>query len=214
MSHHTLLHRLVRPIVPILVVARVTPDQITTLRLLTGLGAALSLVRGPAGTALGAGLFLLSALLDRLDGTLARRTGISSRLGPRFDLVADCLSTMGFFVGLGIGEQVPWLPALLPPVTAAWLSPLLGIGAACAVVLMFWQLAQAAPEKDPVRLLDPDDVMVMLPILLWLGAGDLVLLAAGIVSPVAALVLWWVHRNGPAIAGGLAEADRQRVLVS
>lgn len=197
MSHHTLLHRSLKPVVLGLAAIRVAPDQITLLRLLTGLGSAVMLAQGPQGLRIGAGLFLVSALLDRLDGALARRTGQFSRHGWRLDLIADCLSTMAFFIGLGIGIEAFPIPDLLPDRAAPWVSPALGLTAACGIALLFRQHGRMQPEGDAdrVRPFDPDDVMVALPVLLWLDQGGAVLLAAGTLSPLAAASLWWFGRQ-------------------
>jgi len=196
MSHHTLLHRSLRPVVHVLAAAHVTPDQVTLLRLLTGLGGAFALAQGHTGLAIGAGLLMLSAVLDRLDGALARATRHFSAAGWRLDLIADCLSTMGFFVGLGFGERATLMPDLLPA-TAMWLiSPMLGIVAACSIAILFWQLGQARRDADPdeIRPFDPDDVMVVLPGLLWCGLDGTILMAAGLISPIVALSLWLIKR--------------------
>lgn len=197
MSHHTLLHRSLKPVVRGLAAIRVAPDQVTLLRLLTGLGSAVMLARGPEGLRTGAALFLVSALLDRLDGALARWTGRFSRHGWRLDLIADCLSTMGFFIGLGLGIRAFLIPDLLPDMAASWVSPALGLVAACSIALLFRQHGRMQPEGDAgrVRPFDPDDVMLTLPVLLWFDQGGVVLLAAGTLSPLAAVSLWWLGRQ-------------------
>ena len=87
MSHDTTLHRLIRPGVRLAAASGVSPNQITTLRLLTALGAAGAVATGRApATAIGAGVFLLSMLLDRADGELARQTGRSTPAGHAYDL--------------------------------------------------------------------------------------------------------------------------------
>ena len=105
MSHDTWLHKIarftiVRPLVP----TRVTPNHLTTVRIIAGVSAAVALGTGqPGWSAVGAGLFILSMLLDRADGDLARLTGRTSPGGHAYDLFADTLCNALIFLGLGIG---------------------------------------------------------------------------------------------------------------
>ena len=64
MSHDTWLHRIARVIVLPLAKTPVTPNQVTSLRLLTGIGAATLLaLGGNSCTRVGAAVFLLGALV-------------------------------------------------------------------------------------------------------------------------------------------------------
>ena len=193
LSHDTLLHRVLRPAVACLTATPVTPDALTALRLATGLGAAGCFAAGPGWLGLGAGLFLASMLLDRADGELARRTGRFSRIGPRFDLVSDCVSTMAAFVGLGIGAtaDLPIDPALEPQA-----GLLLGVLAAVSVAMIFVQLNTLPPAAGgsgrgavPRRPVDPDDVMLVVPFAIWCGGASWVLLASGVLTPMAMIGL-------------------------
>ena len=215
MSHDTLLHRILRQPVGALVDTPVTPDMLTTLRLATGLGAACCFAYADGLMTLGAGLFLLSILLDRADGELARQSGQFSRIGPRFDLVSDCLATMAAFIGLGIGvgPSLPLDPSLLPLA-----GPVLGLSGAISVATIFTQLnglSMRVNRGDPVlaspRLFDPDDAMLVLPVLIWCGGAVWVLLASGLVTPLAAILLGVTRsghqRRSPATEPDGPEAD-------
>ena len=70
MSHNTWIHRGVRVVlVEPLSRTPVTPNHLTTLRMVTALAASACLAVGPEfWRFVGAGLFLASALLDRADG--------------------------------------------------------------------------------------------------------------------------------------------------
>jgi phosphatidylglycerophosphate synthase len=88
----------------------VTPNHLTTLRLLTGLAAFACLTAGSrSGDLWGGLLWILSAFLDRADGELARIGQMSSRNGHVYDFVADTLCNVLFFVGAGIGLRASWL---------------------------------------------------------------------------------------------------------
>src|SRR3990172_10662477 len=82
MSHNRLIHRHVRPAIRPLARASVTPNQVTTMRLAAGLAAAAAFALGDSSWPYwGAGLFVLSMFLDRMDGELARATGKSTPWG-------------------------------------------------------------------------------------------------------------------------------------
>ena len=185
MSHNTLLHSLIRPPVRLLARTPVTPNQLTTVRLLTGLAAAAGFALGGVGRDIGAALFLLSLLLDRADGELARQTGRVSARGYRYDLVCDCIATVLCFVGLGVG-----LIGALGPVAVA-----LGVSAGASVVGLFYQLnvsRTAVHQGLDLRgrtLADPDDATVGLSLLIWLGQAETALVLAGVLTPVIVMIL-------------------------
>ncbi|HEV3105536.1 MAG TPA: CDP-alcohol phosphatidyltransferase family protein, partial [Trinickia sp.] len=73
--------RLARRLVTPLKNTRITPNHLTTLRLLTGLAGAACLAQGGlTWTNAGALLVVLSNFLDHTDGELARISGKSSKL--------------------------------------------------------------------------------------------------------------------------------------
>src|ERR1700751_2317465 len=97
-------HRLARIVVRPLVGTNVTPNHLTTLRLVTGVFACALLLPGDRSYEWWAGgLWLASAFLDRADGELARIGHMSTPGGHHYDYVADNLVNSGFFVALGIG---------------------------------------------------------------------------------------------------------------
>lgn len=186
-SHNTALHRVAAFGVRPLVKTRVTPNQLTALRLATGLAAAGALAVGaPPWPAVGAGMFVLSLLLDRADGTLARLRGSTSDFGHRFDLFADAACNSLLFVGLGLGLRDgvlgPWAIAL-------------GLTAGGAIVWILHQvvameaLAGArAGELGGAAGFDPDDGILVVPIVVLLGGSVPLLVAAGVVAPVFAVI--------------------------
>src|SRR5690349_20397840 len=104
MSHNTWTHVLVRPLVRPLVRTRIAPNYLTGARLFTGMLAAALLGTGePSEARWACAAFIVSFLLDRADGELARMAGKQSLAGHRFDLVADYASHVLVFAGIGIG---------------------------------------------------------------------------------------------------------------
>ena len=163
----------------------VTPNQLTTVRLLTGLAAGVGFAMGGGWRASAGGLFLLSLLLDRADGELARLSGRMSAGGYRYDLVCDCIATVAAFAGLGIG-----LRQELGPLAMA-----LGVAAGASAVAVFYQInvlktaTTSGPVLDGRTVADADDAMVGLPVLIWLGLSKLALVLAGTATPVIVLGL-------------------------
>lgn len=189
MSHDTWVHKGVRALVRPLAHTSVSPNQVTAVRLVTGIGAAAAVSFGPGvGHVVGAGLFLVSFLLDRADGELARLSGKTSPSGHAFDLWADAICTVLIFVALGIG-------------LGAWAVPM-GIAAGGAVALMFWVLYRVEAsetagdiEIGPCAGFDPDDAVLLVPLALLMGWADGLLVLSAVIAPVCALLFLFVFRR-------------------
>jgi phosphatidylglycerophosphate synthase len=197
MSHNTWIHRFVRLGVRPLAATPIAPNHLTTLRLATGLGAsALFAVGGAATLVWGAGLFLLSMLLDRADGELARLSGKKSAFGQKYDLVADGVCNTLAFVGLGFGLKTGTLgPWAIP------LGALAGLAIAATFYLLWRWEALAGEDTAPLggaAGFDPDDALIVVPIMLWLGFAEHLLVAAAIAAPAFAVFVYWslVRRLG------------------
>ena len=107
MSHNTWAHRLVTVAVRPLARTSVTPNQITTLRLVAGLAAALAFaIGGGAAAQVGGVLWILSMLCDRADGILARLTGRTSAWGHVYDLICD-FTTTTLLSNVAIARHLP-----------------------------------------------------------------------------------------------------------
>src|ERR1700760_4140887 len=96
--------RLARRLVAPLKDTWVTPNQLTTVRLLVGLCAAAAFIPGSyQWSNVAALLMVLSNFLDHTDGELARMSGKTSRFGHLYDLASDAAVTIFVFVAAGIG---------------------------------------------------------------------------------------------------------------
>ncbi len=165
----------------------VRPNHLTTLRLLTGLGACAAVAVGaPAWTAWGGALWLVSAFLDRADGELARIGGMSSPGGHRYDYVADVLVNSLLFVAAGVGVRHGWL--------GGWAAPL-GLIATLAMLTCwitgeaYQQLEQAGAKPYPSRWgFDIDDGLYLIAPLIWLGLMSFVVLGAAVATTLLAVV--------------------------
>lgn len=187
MSHNTLIHHIVRPAVRAVSRTGVTPNHVTTMRLVTGLAAAAAFAQGGYGwTAVGGLIFVLSMLLDRADGELARQTNQMSLAGYRYDLATDCVVSIATFVGFGIGVAHTVGPMGL------WLGVLAGVG----IGVLFFELnvlklaAVSGHQLFGGRVtVDPDDAMIFVPILAWCGLAWPMTVAASVITPLAALAV-------------------------
>ncbi len=197
MSHETLIHRIVRPGVRLLVNTRVTPNHVTTARLATGIAAAAAFAEGSdSWRSIGAALFVFSTLLDRADGDLARLSGRISRSGHKYDLVSDALCNALALAGLGVG--------LRDGTFGAW-APAMGVLAGLAVsgILL---LVMAVERRQGLRSaelpglgwFDVDDAVLLLPLVVWLGESDWALAAAAVCGPAFLLFMVVRHRGAQA----------------
>ena len=193
-SHNTWIHRIVEVGVRPLAKTPVTPNQVTTLRLVGGIGAAACFAVGSESWAIaGSILFVLSLCLDRADGILARLTGKTSPWGHTFDLIADSASNSLAFVGIGIGLRDGDL--------GLWAIPL-GLIAGLAISAVLWLVMRAedqegdrAAELEGKAGFDPDDAMLAVPAAVLLGWVEPLIIAAAIGASAFALLFYWRFRR-------------------
>lgn len=189
MSHNTWIHRLVRSGVKPLVDTSVTPNQITTLRLVAGILAAALLAIGESPWHYyAAGMFLLSMLLDRADGQLARMSGCTSAWGHTYDLVSDTLCNVLIFIALGVSLHASDL--------GLW-AIAMGLIAGLGVASVLWLVLQTesrhgenAAELESFAGFDADDAMLLIPIAILTGASNMLLIAACSGAPLFALFMF------------------------
>jgi len=83
---------------------RVTPNQVSSVAMLCGVAAAVLAAFGGYYMVLAAGIcYWLGAVVDCVDGEIARLRIEGSKLGEWLDTLADDVSTYGLLAGLGIG---------------------------------------------------------------------------------------------------------------
>ena len=136
---------------------------------------------------------MLSLLLDRADGILARLTGKTSPGGHKFDLVADSLSNSLAFVGIGVGLRSSQLGELAIP---------LGIIAGLAISAVLWLVMRAeeqeggrAAELDGTAGFDADDAMLAVPVAVLLGWGSQLIIAAAFGASLFAVFFFFKFRR-------------------
>jgi len=205
-SHNTWIHRGVRVLVRPLLRSPLTPNHLTTVRLFTGLGAAAAFTSGEEQwIRAGAVLFVLSMLFDRADGELARLSGKSSRFGQLYDILADAVCDTAALAGIGIGlSGGPW----------GKLAVVMGLVAGLSVAFIFYLIFSIERDLGPGRGafeafagFDPDDSMVLIPIAMWLGYGETLLLASVIIAPLAAIIVAVGFRRRRSADAGRADEE-------
>jgi phosphatidylglycerophosphate synthase len=189
--------RLARRLVGPLSNSWVTPNHLTTLRLLVGLAAAVAFVPGAyVWSNVGALLLAVSNFLDHCDGELARTSGKSSRAGHVYDLASDALVTVVVFIAIGVGVGVRLKMVLpVPPI-------LLGGIAGSSIALIFYlrmqieeRIGRAGAQQASVGGFETEDVLYLLPIAtLWDSTASL-LIAAAVGAPLYAAWVVFDYRR-------------------
>jgi phosphatidylglycerophosphate synthase len=171
----------------------VTPNHLTTVRLIVGLAGAACFTPGTWGwTNLAALLVILSNFLDHTDGELARLSGKTSRIGHLYDLASDALVTILLFCCIGIGVAASGARTMPFGMPAA----LLGTVAGAAVALIFYLrmrieelLGKAGTQQSSLAGFETEDVLYLLPLVTLFSGLTPFLLAAGIGAPLFALLV-------------------------
>jgi archaetidylinositol phosphate synthase len=190
MTTETWTHRLARPLVRPLVGTGVTPNHLTTLRLLTGLAGCAGFLSGDyTWQAWGGVAWVLSVFLDCADGELARIGNMMTARGHAYDFTVDLFINAIVFLAIGIGLRESWL--------GPW-AILLGAVASLSVFLSSY-LSEAIEKRQPTGTkayeakfgFEPDDAMFVFGPLAWLDWFSPVLVAAAVAATAVALVTAW-----------------------
>jgi phosphatidylglycerophosphate synthase len=165
----------------------VTPNHLTTVRLIVGLAAAAAFMPGTYGWSnVAAVLLALSNFIDHTDGELARVSGKSSRVGHIYDLASDAAVTILIFIaiGVGVGAKGPALP--FPPAA-------LGAVAGSAIALIFFlrmrieeRVGKPGTMQATLGGFETEDVLYLLPLATLCDGTTLLLIAASLGAPLYA----------------------------
>lgn len=180
-------HRLARIAVRPLVGTGITPNHLTTLRLLSGLGACGAFALGTDGGNLWGGvLWLISAFLDRADGELARLANMMSAGGHVYDLVTDIALNGLFFLAIGIGLRGSGL--------GDWAIVIGAVAGGTILAASWWsellERAEGSGRKayEGIGGFDFDDILYLFAPIAWVGWLLPLLIGAGIGGPVFAAI--------------------------
>jgi archaetidylinositol phosphate synthase len=183
-------HRVARLVVRPLVGRGVTPNHLTTLRLMTGVASCAALAQGdPFWLGCSGWLWLVSAFLDRADGELARIGGMSTPAGHQYDYVVDTSVNAGFFVAAGIGLRHSTLGG-----DAVWLG--LWTGLALFLCSLWSEQLECLTHPGTKAYagafgFDFDDFLYLLAPILWLGWLLPLLVGGGIGATCMMLLTGW-----------------------
>lgn len=179
----------------VLIHTPVTPNQISIVATLLGLAAAVLFAAGTRTSAIwGAILLQISAIVDCVDGDVARVVFKESPLGKWLDIVGDQLVHIGVFVAIGVGL---WRAGVDAPVLM--LAASAGVGVICSFLVILRTMLKPALQGNSKlqRLIDATtnrDFSVLLLILSLVDRLVWFLWMAGIgvhVFWLTALALQW-----------------------
>lgn len=191
----TYSHYLARWMITPLLNTPVTPNHITTLRLLSGLLAAYWFSIGEYfWTCLGGLMFVISTLLDRADGELARLGKLSSKGGHWYDLICDMVVNVVIFVGIGFG-----VAASSGLGSWAWIMGIISGLSVGAIFLVVFQLHTSGSHpgiafKYPDGF-DLDDSLFVIAIFAWFNALLPLLIMAVLAAPAFLIFALWRSRQ-------------------
>lgn len=203
MSHQSWTHRIARRAIRPLLGTRVTPNHLTTLRLLTGVAACVLVATGTGpGAWWGGSMWLLSAFLDRADGELARVGNMMSAAGHRYDYYVDNGVNALFFVAAGLAVRGGWL--------GAWAVPLGLLGGVSLMLCGWWseRLEAISPSGtkayNGVAGFDPDDALYLMGPVAWLGWLSPIVVGTAVAAPVITVItgLRLLRLSRAQLAGG------------
>ncbi len=183
-------HRIARVMVLPLVGGPVTPNHLTTARLATGVAACAAFAVGTGTWNFWGGvLWILSALLDRADGELARLGNASSPWGHAYDYACDVAVNGLFFLAIGIGLRDGGL--------GLWTVAMGAVAGATVAVASILSEVLERRRADGAKAyagyggFDFDDVLYLFAPVAWLGWLFPLLVGAAIGGPVFALLTWY-----------------------
>jgi len=193
-------HKVARVCILPLVNTPITPNHLTTLRLITGVAACALFAIGTTEWNLYGGLmWLLSGFLDRADGELARVSGMNSPWGHQYDYFSDVFVTALFFIGIGIGlrETTFWNVEL-----GLW-TIVMGICASAGVIaaeILAEKIDQAQKHTGEKAYagfsgFDFDDILFLFAPVVWLNLHPPFLIGASVGAPAFALLTWYRFKN-------------------
>jgi len=195
-------HRLALIFVRPLANTPITPNHLTTLRLITGLLACYFFAVGDRELVIWGGwIWVMSAFLDRADGELARVSGKTSSWGHKFDMFCDSAVTSLFFVAGGIGLRDM---ELLGAELGDW-AIVMGVAGGLGVLAAEYFAEQIDKRNDdPADSAYPgfagfdfDDVLYLFAAVAWLDVFMPFVVGASIGAPAFALLTWYRWQRLP-----------------
>jgi archaetidylinositol phosphate synthase len=188
--YQTYAHSFARIFVRPLIGTWIRPNHLTALRLMSGLAACGLLAVGTRYAAAWSGvLWVVSCVLDRADGELARLGDLRSASGKVLDFYSDMILDSFWFLGAGIGLRHSPLGES---------AVLLGILTCGSMLLIMWSSELFERLSAPgvkafgfkrVTRFHPDDALFLLAPFTWFGWLAPILVAASVCTPVFAIAI-------------------------
>ncbi len=181
--------RIARALVRPLAATPVTPNQVTTLSLMLGVGGAVLLGFGATAAYWGAFLYMLAQFVDHMDGELARLTRQTSEFGHRYDHIAGGIFETGLFCGIGIGlggNALGGWAATLGFVTAAAVAVTVTIR-----LVISQRFGNDAIEQPSLLGFEIEDIMYLVGPIAWMDGLAVFLLLASVGLPIYMLATVW-----------------------
>lgn len=189
-------HKIARVCILPLVNSPITPNHLTTIRLITGVAACGLFAIGTTEWNLYGGcLWILSAFMDRADGELARVSGKTSPWGHKYDYFSDVFVTALFFFGIGIGLR----DSTLLNINLGLWTIVMGVSASAGVIAaeilaeIIDQSQKDTGDKAYAGFagFDFDDVLYLFAPVVWLNLHLPFLIGASVGAPIFALLTWY-----------------------
>jgi phosphatidylglycerophosphate synthase len=192
--HDSWTHKLARVVVKPLQSTRVTPNHLTTFRLLTGLAACSAFALGTRGGDVWGGcLWILSTFLDRADGELARMSGRISENGHYYDFVCDVIINGLVFICIGIGLRES-------DFGMAYILMGFCSGITVSIAALLSERLESintftGKAYEGAAGFDFDDVLYIFGPVAWFGWLSILLMGAAIGGPAFVILTWLRLRN-------------------
>jgi archaetidylinositol phosphate synthase len=173
----------------------VTPNQLTTVRLLTGLIAVAFVAwdKSYFWQNLGAALFVFSAFIDHTDGELARLSGKSSQWGHQYDLIADVIVLLGLFLAIGYNCRDSILDIWSIPMSIVASISISGIF--YLINEMELRLGKEAAGMPSLGGFEAEDILYLFPLVTIFQGLVPFLIAATIGAPLFGIYVLWEYRK-------------------
>ena len=186
--NQTYAHAIARWMVRPLLGTPLRPNHLTVMRMIIGLCACVLLALGSRPAALwSGGLWIVTCVLDRADGELARIGNMRSESGKVLDFYSDLILDSVWFLAAGIGlSQGSFGPTGVTLGVLSGVSVLICIGGA-----ELFERASGPGVKAYYGLqqFHPDDALFLLAPFTWFGWLAPLLIASSLCTPVIVLVI-------------------------
>lgn len=180
--------------------APVTPVSLTVAAALVGIGAAVAAAVGMFWLAVV--LWLVSRVLDGLDGAVARRRGATSDLGGYLDMLLDVVVYAAVPIGIAVGVGG----------VAVWIACAVALATFYVNVLSWSYLSALLERRGRGAESRGELTRVTMPRGLVEGAETLVLFTVALAVPQWAAVVLWVMAAGVAVSAVQRAVWATRVL--